>query len=144
MISSTRLTQIKDIYDGDMDILDPLIELVKSHGFPLEILPVKKGEEWMVEYQVYEPLPDFAYLIRAAKIALPTPLLQMACALQTYLVADNYEQWSAKETEILLASNKVRELIKSQKSNRGIAVSLVCKRDKLQEFAELVKNAGVE
>ena len=148
MIQQIKLVQIKDVYVGQVDILRPLIERIKIYGFPLEIVPVKKSLEWLFEYQCYEPLPEFAYLIAAAKLALPSPEIQTGYALQTYLVADEFDEWSRVETETLLESSRIRMLF-----NKGeIAVNAYCKKvrelkgefEKLQDFSELVNNAKVE
>lgn len=148
MIQQIKLVQIKDIYVGQVDILRPLIERMRIHGFPLEVVPVKKSTEWMIEYQVYEPLPDFAYLIAAAKLAFPEIKIQMAYVLSAYEFADDSEEQANAEIETLLESNRIRMLFKKGEK----AVNAYCKKvrelkgdfDKLQEFAELVNKAGIE
>jgi hypothetical protein len=148
IIAPIKLIQIKDIYAGQVDLLLPLIERIRVHGYPLEILPVKRCPEWTIEYQCYEPLPGFAYLVAAAKLALPDPETQIAYALQTYLVEDEFDDWSKEETETLLESSRIRLLLKRGK----VAIDAYLKkvrelksqRDKLKEFAQLVNEAEAE
>ena len=146
MIQQIKLVQIKDIYVGQVDILRPLIERMRIHGFPLEVVPVKKSTEWMIEYQVYEPLPDFAYLIAAAKLALPLIEVQMGYVLPTYEVVEDFEQWSKSETETLLESNRIKLLLKNGDVivYREKVTEYQKKLNDLRMFSELIDNAEVE
>ena len=146
MITAIKLIQIKDIYEGEVDILYPLVERIIGHGFPLEILPVKKSTEWMIDYQIYEPLADFAYLIAAAKLAFPVIEVQMGYVLPTYEVVKDFDEWSKSEIETLLESNRIRLLLKNADVivYREAVTNYQKKLNDIKKFSELVNNAGVE
>lgn len=60
------LHEIEDTFKGNVDIIRPLIEEIKTVGFPPIILIVQKVQG---EKTTYRPVPEQAFLIQAAKMA---------------------------------------------------------------------------
>jgi hypothetical protein len=125
MITEIRLSQIKDTYTGNKAILTSLIKLLKESPRIPEIILLYKSPEWITQMQVYEPLPIYAYLIKALKLAYPDIKEQSCITLLGIVVTESFNDG----LDILLESNKLKLLIN--------------KRDKFSQFSQLVNEAEV-
>jgi hypothetical protein len=155
MITEIRLSQIKDTYNGNEDILIPLINLFKK--IPLEkiTLPeavlVNKSPEWITKMQVYEPFPIYSYLIKALKLAYPDISKQSRIYLDAIVEYDILSRGFFDEVgalEALLESSKLKVLIsKGDKFINAYANNIINQEklsSKLSMFAELINNAEVD
>ena len=164
MITEIRLSQIKDTYTGNEDILIPLINILKEsyrdcfegeeekkrliHFFFAlkEAIVVHKSEEWIPEMQVYEPLPCFSYLVRALKLIVPESSEQSRVVVMIKIV-----QSMNRDEEIetaLIESSKLKVLIsKGDEFINAYANNIIDQENlssKLSVFAELINNAEVD
>jgi hypothetical protein len=160
MITEIRLSQIKDTYTGNEDILIPLINLLKEsyrsewleegelYFFRSlkEAIVVHKSEEWIPEMQVYEPLPCFSYLVRALKLIVPESSEQSRVVVMIKIV-----QGMNRDEEIetaLIESSKLKVLIsKGDEFINAYANNIIDQENlssKLSVFAELINNAEVD
>lgn len=153
MITEVRLIQIKDTYNGNTDILIPLVKLLKeclSVAFAIdETIVVFKSPEWIREMQVYEPLSTFSYLIKALKLAYPDPKVQSYTwinVLESPLEAVELQQKELQQ-KILIESSKLKVLInKGDKFITAYANNILKEEEsvsQLSQFSQLVNNAEV-
>jgi hypothetical protein len=160
MITEIRLSQIKDTYTGNEDILIPLINLLKEsyrsewleegelYFFRSlkEAIIVRKSEEWIPEMQVYEPLPCFSYLVRALKLIVPESSEQSRVEVMIKIV--NSMTIDEKIETTLIESSKLKVLIsKGDEFINAYANNIIDQENlssKLSVFAELINNAEVD
>ena len=156
MITEIRLSQIKDTYNGNEDVLIPLIKLFKK--VPLEQVAwpetvlVHKSSEWITEMQVYEPFPICSYLIKAFKIAYPDISEQSRIYLNAivynykFLYSGFWDEYGALEA--LIESSKLKVLInKGDKFITAYANNIIKEEKSLSQLsvlADLVNNAEVD
>jgi hypothetical protein len=162
MITEIRLSQIKDTYTGNEDVLIPLINILKesyrsewSEEGELyffrslkEAIVVHKSKEWIPEMQVYEPLPCFSYLVRALKLIVPESREQSRVEVMIKIVKDMTIDKEIKIETALLESSKLKVLIsKGDKFINAYANNIINQENlstKLSVFAELINNAEVD
>jgi hypothetical protein len=153
MITEIRLLQIKDTYNGNEDVLIPLIKLLKESPskiapFKIEFIVVYKSLEWVRELQVYEPFPIFSYLVRAYKLAFPSSTEQSHIYINALVSSESSGQLSDVQKKILIESSKLKVLISMGERFITNYADNIIRGEKsssqLSMFAELVNNAGVD
>lgn len=145
MITEIRLAQIKDTYEGNIEILMPLVEALNEDLIPLEIILVKPACEWSEDFQVYDSLPEFEYLIKAAKLAYPIWEHQLDLTVNCSIV---YSYEPSCQIKSLLESSRLRVLF----SKGELTVETYAKRlsqlhgelSNLSKFSKLVNQAEVD
>lgn len=160
MITEIRLSQIKDTYTGNENILIPLINLLKEsyrsewleegelYFFRSlkEAIIVRKSEEWIPEMQVYEPLPCFSYLVRALKLIVPESSEQSRVEVMIKIVKGR--SCDEEIETALIESSKLKVLIsKGDEFINAYANNIIDQENlssKLSVFAELINNAEVD
>lgn len=147
MITEIRLIQIKDTYDGNEDILIPLIKLLKESPYTIEFVVVSRSPEWVAEWQVYEPLPISSYLVKAYKLAYPTSQEQSHIYINTLVTNEGFEQLGDHQRNILIESSKLKVLInKGDKFITAYANNILKEKkseNELSQFSKLVNEADV-
>lgn len=149
MITEIRLSQLKDTYTGNEDILIPLIKLLKESPSKIEFVVVYKSLEWMPELQVYEPFPISSYLVKAYKSAFPSSIEQSHIYINTLIYDEPCSKhMSDHQQKILIESNKLKVLIsKGDEFINAYANNIINQENlssKLSVFAELINNAEVD
>jgi hypothetical protein len=148
MITKVRLIQIKDTYQGNIDILIPLVKLLKEYSSRIEFVVVFRSPEWVQELQVYEPFPISSYLVKAYKLAFPSNKEQS----RIYVNALEYDEpYSADisdhQQKILIESSKLKVLInKGDKFITAYANNIFKEEEsakELSQFSQLVNDAEV-
>ena len=162
MITEIRLSQLKDTYTGNEDILIPLVNILQGSYCQIkrkeeehmiycfyslkEAIAVHKSEEWIPEMQVYEPLPCFSYLVRALKLIVPESRKQSRVEVMIKIV--NGMDWDEEIETALIESSKLKVLIsKGDKFINAYANNIIDQENlssKLSVFAELINNAEVD
>jgi hypothetical protein len=142
MITEIRLSQLKDTYEGNEDILIPLIKLLKKSPFNIEFVVVTKSPEWLPELQVYEPVSDFSYLVRAYKLAYPKEQSDIYIYI---VIADDCYQMSNHQQQLLIESSKLKVLISKGEQFITAYANSILKQEKilspLSLFSDLVNKA---
>lgn len=161
MITEIRLSQIKDTYTGNEDILIPLVNILKESYCHLkreeqnmiyffyslkEAIIVHKSEEWIPEMQVYEPLPCFSYLVRALKLIVPESSEQsrvevMIKIVNSMIIDEEIETALIESSKLKVLISKGDEFINAYANNIINQENL---SSKLSVFAELINNAEVD
>jgi hypothetical protein len=158
MITEIRLSQLKDTYTGNEDILIPLVNILKkSHDFKhyldvslnlQEVILVHKTKEWITELQMYEPLPSFSYLVRALKLIYPEPWQQSQARVMIIVILISRKNINEAMEAALLESSKLKVLIsKGDEFINAYADNIINQKklsSKLSSFAELINNAEVD
>jgi hypothetical protein len=148
MITKIRLSQIKDTYNGNEDVLIPMVKLLEESPSKIEFVVVFRSPEWVQELQVYEPFPISSYLVKAYKLAFPSNKEQS----RIYVNALEYDEpYGADirdhQQKILIESSKLKVLI--SKGDKFIAAyaNNILKAEKLvsqlSQFSQLVNDAEV-
>jgi hypothetical protein len=130
------LSQLNDTYSGNVDILRPLIEQIKSVGFPPVILIINKTEKHGII--TYSPIPEQAFLIQAAKMAYlnqDKPIL-LTCV-----------EFDSSLGKVFDVYTKVRNQVNRQKYFRELS-DKIKKAEKfnteLIKFRNLMENSEIE
>jgi hypothetical protein len=149
MITEIRLAQIKDNYQGDIGILLPLVNALKKDFISMEIILVKRAFEWLDGFQIYDPLPKFEYLIKAAKLAYPKWEHQVWLNINCEIVeVSEDEDYCVNKFETLLESSRLKVLF----SKGSLAVVTYSQKlaelhnelSNLKKFSELIQGAEID
>jgi hypothetical protein len=147
MISKIKLIQIKDTYQGNKDILIPLVKALKNDPFLPEIILCHKSLEWIEELQTYEPLPFFSYLIKAYKLAYPTNQEQLWLSLNGIIIPE-YMSLNEQSLTGIMESSKLKILLSKGDTAITAYANNIGKKEellnKLSRFGQLVNNAEVD
>ena len=149
MISKISLSQIIDTYDGNEIVLAPLIKLLKKHRFLPEIIPlyINSSDEFMNGWKIYKPLPLYAYLIKAYKLAYPSEQDQSLLMINAIITFKEFilEDWNE---EAVLESSKLKVILSQGNAVVNSYAQNILKKEemlrKLSRFSDLVNNSGVD
>ena len=155
MITEVRLIQIKDTYNGNEDILIPLIKLLKDSPSNIELVVVFRSPEWVIGMQVYEPAPISSYLIKAYKLAYPSRIDQRFICINALVYDDlifaddeaSRDNIGDHQQNISIESSKLKVLISKGDDFITAYANNILKEEEsvsqLSQFSQLVNNAEV-
>ena len=156
MITEIRLSQLKDTYEGNEDILIPLIKLLKKSPSKIELVVVFRSPEWAFDMQVYEPAPISSYLVKAYKLAYPSRIDQRFICINALVYNDLTfaddeafrDNIDDHQKNISIESSKLKVLISKGDNFITAYANNIIKEEKslsqLSVLADLVNNAEVD